>query len=402
MSTRTYLALAAAGLLTLGLSGPASAFHDGGVAHCDGCHTMHNSVDNAPVTASPNNMLLKGSDPSSTCLNCHAGAGGYHVMSTDGTNVGQGGDFFFITAGFSQVVHGSVHNYLGDQAGHNIVATDFTLGVDGTNAQAPGGSFPAAKLGCNSCHNPHGNGNTADGGAPISGTGSTGDPDPGDGSVLGDYRLLGGNGYQPRFLGTDAGTAFSADPPIAAAQNDFASNYGITVDYGSGMSEWCGNCHPDFAAGDSHMHPAGLASGKLDGQLANYNSYVATGDFTGAQATSFDSLVPFEREVIDRTQLTPDPVAGPDPANTNAHVMCLTCHRAHASGNNNAGRWDFETELLAEGHTLLAVGNELPATAIIYYKRGTGVGLNNMVDNDIVSEYGQYQRSLCNKCHVWD
>ncbi len=34
---------ALAAILTLGLAGTATAFHGGGVAHCDGCHSMHNS-----------------------------------------------------------------------------------------------------------------------------------------------------------------------------------------------------------------------------------------------------------------------------------------------------------------------------------------------------------------------
>ncbi|RKZ16114.1 cytochrome C, partial [bacterium] len=34
---------------------PAAAFHDGGVAHCNGCHTMHNSQDGTLVDPdSPN------------------------------------------------------------------------------------------------------------------------------------------------------------------------------------------------------------------------------------------------------------------------------------------------------------------------------------------------------------
>ena len=66
---------ALAGVLTLGLAGTAFAFHAGGVAHCDGCHSMHNSPEN-PVAGTPNSQLLKGTDASSTCLNCHAGSAG--------------------------------------------------------------------------------------------------------------------------------------------------------------------------------------------------------------------------------------------------------------------------------------------------------------------------------------
>lgn len=41
--------LTAAALLTLAASGSAFAFHDGGVAYCEGCHTMHNSTGNAAM-----------------------------------------------------------------------------------------------------------------------------------------------------------------------------------------------------------------------------------------------------------------------------------------------------------------------------------------------------------------
>src|SRR5512136_2138180 len=98
------LVIMAAALLTIGLSGMAYAFHDGGVASCEGCHTMHNSIGNTAATtvinSSSNSIkvshtngkpqftgvayLLKGSDQSSTCLNCHSGAtlSGYHVFTT--------------------------------------------------------------------------------------------------------------------------------------------------------------------------------------------------------------------------------------------------------------------------------------------------------------------------------
>src|SRR5512140_1120172 len=78
--------------LSLGLAANAYAFHDGGVAYCDGCHTMHNSSGNKAMAkkgASTQfqglNFLLQGSDNSSTCLNCHAAAdtkpSSYHIMT---------------------------------------------------------------------------------------------------------------------------------------------------------------------------------------------------------------------------------------------------------------------------------------------------------------------------------
>jgi hypothetical protein len=71
--------------------------------------------------------------------------------------------------------------------------------------------------------------------------------------------------------------------------------------------------------------------------------------------------------------------------------MCLTCHRAHASAFNNITRWDMEHEFLAEGWptaaNLVAMGAVANAD---YYGR------------DVATDFGEYQRSLCNKCHVQD
>jgi hypothetical protein len=353
---------------------PALAFHGGGVAHCDGCHTMHNSPDN-PAAGQPNSLLLKGSDASSTCLNCHNGNGRYHINSTDGSNVTQGGDFYWMRTDYTVVVRGNPVVFAGDDHGHNVISNDYGLVQDGRNATAPGGTYSSQDLGCHSCHDPHGqvSGGTGNGQAPISVSGSYGAPDPSDGSIHGNFRLLGDTGYM----------GFSADAPVARSD----SYRGNSTDYGSGMSEWCGNCHGEYL-NDNNKHPSGNAE-KLGGLADNYNSYIATGNFQGTASDAFDGLVPFERGVTDGSLLSANPTAGPD---GNSNVMCLTCHRAHASANANAGRWDFEVEFLAESHALESP--DIAPGAAVYYKNGTII--------DPVSEYGAYQRSLCNKCHVQD
>jgi hypothetical protein len=68
-------------------------------------------------------------------------------------------------------------------------------------------------------------------------------------------------------------------------------------------------------------------------------------------------------------------------------AMCVTCHRAHASAFDDAGRWDFHVEFMVNSHPQAGDG---------------GVG-----PNDPTYKYYQYtfvnnQRSLCNKCHVKD
>ena len=151
---RPFLVIMAAALITLGLSGNVLAFHEGGVAHCDGCHTMHNSEDGQSiieggVVGTAGQSLTLGTDPSSTCLNCHEGAGSYHVFSDDGTNWTPGGDFYWMTKEFVYETHGT-HTQKADNHWHNVIAADFGLAQDQTLATAPGGTFSSALLACSS------------------------------------------------------------------------------------------------------------------------------------------------------------------------------------------------------------------------------------------------------------
>ena len=146
MKQTHYPTLFAAAVLMglVAFASPAMAFHDGGVAHCDGCHTMHNSVNGQVVRGSTDDAsavtnLLAASDASSVCLNCHADAGRqsfYHQWMLRGSQVTRNG--------YSM--------------GHSLVARDFAdrFQTEQDYTTAPGGSYPANQLGCNSCHDPHG------------------------------------------------------------------------------------------------------------------------------------------------------------------------------------------------------------------------------------------------------
>jgi hypothetical protein len=399
MSGLNRITLAGAAVVALVVFGPvgtASAFHDGGVAHCDGCHTMHNSAENRTLTGDDPSLgdhLLIGSDTSSTCLDCHDGAERYHVKSDDGSNVGQGGDFFWMTVDYNvEVRPGTFRFFSKDDHGHNVIAENFGMFEDANpdNSQAPGGTYPASALGCTSCHDPHGRagGGTAAGLEPISVSGSYGaTPDPG--TRAGNFRLLGDNSYIP-----PGGGLAMAPAPIALTTSGGFYSYGAKTDYGTGMSEWCASCHTDYLDAYPAKHPAAsdaLVGDALGSPGDNYNKYLKTGDFndTISQADAYDSLVPIERGTDDQSLLDVDSTFGADALSA---VMCLTCHRAHASANPNAGRWDFEVELLSHSNALQAGG--APLGSAVYYKDGLVI--------NVAGVYGDFQRSLCNKCHVQD
>ena len=108
------------------------AFHSGGVAECDGCHSMH-----SPQAGG--SFLLVGTDQSSTCLSCHEHAGdtgpsSYHVShGVDATcRTGMpplqrtpGGDFGWLKKTYTLTVRGTADTEDGATHGHNIVAADF-------------------------------------------------------------------------------------------------------------------------------------------------------------------------------------------------------------------------------------------------------------------------------------
>ena len=348
-------------LIAMGLcliAAPAVAFHDAGVAHCNGCHTMHNSQDGMPVDGDNldgNAFLLKDGSPSDLCLNCHAdGYGGVYSDPTGTFFKEQGGGNFWYLDEFNlnDGHAGASHAISGDAAGHNLVAPGRGLSADAAFVTSPGGLFPANQMGCSSCHDPHG---------------------------TEAFRLLYGAGQS-----VQAGLAvFGADAPDAVGLGLFGGpeNNANHTAYNDGMSDWCGNCHGDFHAayqpGVKWVHPSGtvVSNAVITG---NYNAYAGTTDLvtngstggTGSHASAYLAAVPFE----DPTQFTGS-TAGMNSGSSK--IMCLTCHRAHATSAPDAGRWDFNVTLLDDDG----------------FESGS---------DPIPNPFDANQRSLCNKCHIKD
>lgn len=377
--------------LLVALPGSGRAFHEGGVGYCEGCHVLH-----APASATPGedrsddsrSFLIRGADASSTCLGCHAQRStSYNVLSDDGSSYTPGGDFYWLEKTFTWDDAGPRRS-AGERHGHNVVAADYGLRQDGVLAVAPGGAYPATALACTSCHDPHGRTRSPVLPArPIGISGSYGEPAP-TGTAVGTYRLLAGTGY-----GSAAGGGFSAAAPVAVAPSpDGKETDANHAAYGWGMSEWCGNCHAGLLNGESsaagRKHPAGAGALLGAAGAANYNAYVKTGDLSGTRGTSYLALVPFERGVQNASSLDPAATEGPDEG---ANVMCLTCHRAHASAFEHGGRWDLGATILADSHPRTGDGGAAAQDV-----------RNSYYGRDVASRFGPYQRSLCAKCHPVD
>ncbi len=401
--------LVAAAAVIIGLSGTSFAFHSGGVAECMGCHNIHDAASTS--------ALLVGGDISSTCLECHGetSAGGYHIASMDiaGTNdnviprqMTPGGDFGWLLKTFTWDLRGA-NTEPGSEHGHSIVAADHPGFVaDPTNATAPGGTMDATQLSCNSCHDNHGklrrlsNGTFATTGAPIVGSGSyTNSADPAAGQAVGAYRLLRGTGSTAGSGGVALNGVFNA--VVASNYNRSESATQTNVAYGLGVSEWCASCHPDMlsATSPNHTHPTSAQFNSA--MVTGYNAYMGSG-LTGNP--NFDTIVPYQED--NQTDYAALRTAANTPtrdASTSSRVMCLSCHRAHASGFAHMTRWQNDGEFIAADSVWPGTDSTSSIASQAKYAMGRTSAMTLRAYNDQPeTKYASYQRSLCNKCHVKD
>jgi predicted CXXCH cytochrome family protein len=311
--------VAALALVAAMAGAPRSAgVHAGGVGSCSTCHVMHQNQGGGPAMGNP---LLVVDNASDLCLSCHATNYG-SVMGADPLvpplELGAGNFVFLIEDNIHDGINGLVNPIAGDAAGHNVSAPGSGLSTDPRYPTSPGGHFPSSQMSCTSCHDPHGNTN---------------------------YRFLYGAGQGPS-QGSGPGWNFVNPAPDAVGLNvvvgapETNSNH---VAYRGGMSRWCGNCHPDYL---SDHGPASAFTHPVDRPLEDsnvnrYNIYNGTADPAGGSPlTAYLAAVPFE----DASST----VGGTNGPSTSSRLMCLSCHRAHASSAPASGRWDFNVGTLGQ------------------------------------------------------
>jgi hypothetical protein len=151
----------------------------------------------------------------------------------------------------------------------------------------------------------------------------------------------------------------------------------------------------------NYVHPVDEGLGSTIAGL--YGTYVKSGDLTGTPATSFSSLVPFATNSGDYAALAvlaknnDTQLAGPGSSD---QVMCLSCHRAHASAFPEMLRWQMEGEFIVYNGVYPNVTDNSP----VQFARGRANAAEQAAGyyDRPVDKFASYQRVLCNKCHAKD
>lgn len=312
-------------------------FHDvsakvGGAIHCSTCHTMHNSEGGQPIARDdygnpmsiPYSSLLK-----SGCIGCHSASGGstwrdttskapiVFNLSEPNFNAAKGlaGGNFYYVSGLDT-----------GNNGHSIFNNNL-------NATPPGGTdtFPvitcAGTYGCHG-HNGRQSGDTAvdevidavkkahhgDDTPPL--TGSLTD-------VAKNYRFLLG------IIGKED-SDWEADY-INTSHNEYKGSTNFTT--ATTMSFFCGECHGNFHDGTFVGTSSPWIRHPTDIALPN------SGEYSGY--TSYSMLAPVARPEDNYTGSASQVRPGTDV------IMCLSCHRAHASPYYKMLRWNYKSTDLA-------------------------------------------------------
>jgi hypothetical protein len=314
---------------------------------CVNCHTMHNSQGGAEMQLKDGETDPQGNLVRGTCVGCHGStpAGADNIV----TNIPQ-----VWHAAATDLAGGNFKYVLTDDTyGHNvqnIAAADPTLAntppgyaaaMDPSSSQYQTGS----RLTCAGANGCHGNRDETTDYAAVKGAHHASDAvlkfggivEASQGaSVATSYRFL----YKVK-----GGEDTDWQNTVAAADHNeykgavYAARTTMAWADVNTISELCAECHGSF-----HMSGAtgiGTATPWIrhptDVLIPNSGEYASI-------STTYNPTVPVARAAI------PAAASGTVAAGTDI-VMCLSCHRAHASGYADILRWDYST-MIANGGSL--------------------------------------------------
>jgi hypothetical protein len=304
---------------------------------CSNCHTMHSSQSSAPQEWTEKGWIPGTANPAllvATCIGCHSSTTAGTILygntpivlnTLTPTAPLAGGNFYYINPD-DPTGHANGHNVAG------IDVADVTLGF-----MPPGGTSLGSQLRCSGTYGCHGHNGRQSGDSAvedetqaIKGAHHGDDTPPLEGSltdVARNYRfLLGIKGTEDDDWEQDN---------TNTSHNEYK---GYTSSATDTISYLCAECHGKFhtwvggpgevgTASPWFRHPTDIAL-KLTGEYSAY--------------TIYDMKAPVARPEDNYTG---------DPTNVRPGtdiLMCLSCHRAHASPYFKMVRWDYKSANLSD------------------------------------------------------
>jgi hypothetical protein len=324
---------------------------------CSNCHTMHNSQGGEPMVilgpgetdTSPRGSLLRAS-----CMGCHS--------KTDGStwkDPATGAPIVFNSQqpSYNALMGLSAGNFYWvqseDDKGHNI----FSDNPDNTLAVAPGSAV--GSCGTNSCHENLDRTSTAfgtrQGCSKCHMMGNTSGPTGyhhsntngtlADSAEEGWYRFLAGHESGTGHGVTGIEESDWQQNPSSSVHNEYLGFSGTKTStggfsaIGNTITAYCTGCHGNFhieqnASSVWIRHPS-------DTIVPNSGEFAGAFGASGGTGT-YDPLVPVARPSLTGWTVPASTVT----LNTDL-VMCLSCHRAHASPYFKMVRWDYKSSTLS-------------------------------------------------------
>jgi len=320
---------------------------------CVNCHTMHNSQDGAVMTfsgsATAGGMLLRGA----SCGGCHADSTANAALSgaipqvnvSVAANVLPGGSFYWVAGSGTE----------DDPKGHNVsdlgIDADVTLG----GGNPPGwstttsagvsndGDWGTNQLTCAGTYGCHGDHSYADKFDALDGAHHTNGGN--DGSTLLDGTTV-GKSY--RFLNTIKGIEMDSSSSWVEGNGNHNVYFGAVGDTDkTTISALCAQCHGNFhlrteisSASPWLRHPTDIDMK----DLANYAS-------TEYAKYAYDVEAPIAVNTTSSMDSADDVSAY-----TEQIVTCLSCHRAHGSGNDDLLRWAYSGMTVGQSGAAMNTG----------------------------------------------
>ncbi|NVL90088.1 MAG: hypothetical protein HWN69_03690 [Desulfobacterales bacterium] len=348
----TLTVMLAAAALIAAFSGPASAAVSG---VCSDCHTMHNSQGGTAMRtddeSAPMQTLLIG-----TCVGCHSAGAGTSIEAVTGApivyNTGAPG-YGYNNEGLAAGNFYNCDTTAERVFGHNI--TDMGIGSQGIDSGITGGppgfvaaTKPAEFTQSGSAWGPTTWDNV--GTTPVTCAGELGchgDRSGGYDSYKGikgahhtnDGTIDGGTvGSSYRFLAGIKGVELNTSGYEWEVQADGTHHNGYQGDssYGSDntISYLCGECHGNFHA---HTNLGGTDEVGSDSPWLRHPTDIELDASTSGVFTTDYTSYNVETPVALAT-----PSTSTSTVDTTSIVMCLSCHRAHASPHTDILRFEYD------------------------------------------------------------